>query len=88
MSHRVIPSALFVLNAMFLTGCGDSLVEMAMNWEFLGCCGLIILILDIIAIVEIAGSSRDTTAKFIWIIFIVLAPFLGLIAYYVFADRS
>ncbi|MXY08877.1 MAG: hypothetical protein F4Y61_09550 [Rhodothermaceae bacterium] len=49
---------------------------------------MIILILDIIAIIEIAGSSRDTTAKFIWILFIVLAPFMGLIAYYVFADRS
>ena len=88
MSHRVIPSALFVLCAMFLTGCGENLIGMAGSWEVLGCCGLIVLILDIIAIVEIAGSSRTTGAKFIWIIFIVLFPLLGLIAYYVFADRS
>lgn len=73
---------------MFLTGCGENLIGMAGSWEILGCCGLIILILDIIAIVEIAGSSRKTTAKFIWILFIVFFPLMGLIAYYVFADRS
>ena len=88
MSRRVIPSALFVLCAMFLTGCGENLIGMAASWEFLGCCGLIVLILDVIAIVEIAGSPRTTGAKFIWIVFIVLFPLLGLIAYYVFADRS
>lgn len=88
MNHRVIPSALFVLCAVLLTGCEQNLIEMASSWESLGCCGLIILILDIIAIVEIAGSSRATGTKFIWILLIVLVPFLGLIGYYVFADRS
>lgn len=88
MNHRVIPPALFVLCAMLLTGCEQNLIEMASSWESLGFCGLIILVLDIIAIVEIAGSSRNTGAKLIWILFIVLVPFLGLIGYYIFADRS
>ncbi len=88
MNYRVIPSAIFVLSAILLAGCEQNLIEMASSWESLGCCGLIILVLDIIAIVEIAGSSRTTGAKLIWILFIVFVPFLGLIGYYVFADRS
>ena len=88
MNRRALPSVLFVLCAVFLAGCGENLIDMASSWESLGCCGIIILVLDIIAIIEVAGSSRNTTAKFIWILFIVLVPFLGLIGYYIFADRS
>ncbi len=88
MNRRALPSVLFVLCAVFLAGCGENLLDMASSWESLGCCGIIILVLDIIAIIEVAGSSRNPTAKFIWILFIVLVPFLGLIGYYIFADRS
>ncbi|MCY4158812.1 MAG: PLDc N-terminal domain-containing protein [Bacteroidetes bacterium] len=52
---------------------------MADSWQSLSCCGLIILILDVIAIVEILGSSRSAVRKIVWIVFILFAPFLGLI---------
>ncbi|MXX97801.1 MAG: PLDc_N domain-containing protein [Rhodothermaceae bacterium] len=61
---------------------------MAWSWGSLSLCSIIILVLDVIAIVEIAGSSRNTVDKLIWILFIVFAPFLGLVCYYIFADRS
>ena len=47
-----------------------------------GLCSLIILVLDIIAIVEIAGSNRDLLGKLIWILLILFLPVIGLIIYY------
>lgn len=47
-----------------------------------GIIGLIILILDIIAIVEIVGSGKSTGEKVLWIVIILLLPLIGLILYY------
>lgn len=88
MTYRVIPGYLLALCTIFIAGCELELLNMARSWESLSCCGLIILILDVIAIVEIVGSSRSTGGKLIWIFFIVCAPLLGLVCYYIFADRS
>ncbi|CAF4306287.1 unnamed protein product, partial [Rotaria sp. Silwood2] len=41
--------------------------------------GLIILILDIIAIVDVLRSSRDVVGKLLWILLIVFFPIGGLI---------
>lgn len=46
--------------------------------------GLIILVLDIIAIIDIVKSGMDTTKKLLWIIVILLFPIVGLILYYLF----
>lgn len=43
--------------------------------------GLIILILDIWAIIDILKSGKDTTRKILWILAVVLFPVVGLIAY-------
>ena len=45
--------------------------------------GLVILIGDIWAIVEIAGSRRQPLHKLLWIVAILLLPLLGLLAYVV-----
>ena len=42
----------------------------------------LILILDIIVIVDIARSNKDTEKKVLWIIAVVLLPVLGPILYY------
>lgn len=47
-----------------------------------GIIGLIILILDIIAIIEIIGSGKSTGEKVLWIVVILLLPLIGLILYY------
>ena len=46
--------------------------------------GLVILVLDIIAIIEVFKSSKDSTAKLLWTILILIAPLVGLIIYYFF----
>jgi Phospholipase_D-nuclease N-terminal len=43
---------------------------------------LVVLILDIVAIVSLLKSSADTGTKILWLLLIVLLPFLGMILYY------
>lgn len=82
-SARWLPAVLFSFLAVVFAGCaGGNLLELAGRWETLGCCGLIILILDIIAIIELAGSTKDTGSKILWIALIVFFPIGGLIIYY------
>ncbi|WKZ29521.1 MAG: PLD nuclease N-terminal domain-containing protein [Patescibacteria group bacterium] len=49
---------------------------------------LMILALDIVAIMELVKSSKDTTHKVLWILAILLAPALGLIAYFIFGRKG
>jgi len=44
--------------------------------------GLIILVLDIIAIVSIFKSSADTGSKLLWVILVILLPVIGMILYF------
>jgi len=49
-----------------------------------GIFGLVILVLDILAIIEIFKSSKDATHKLLWTLLILLAPVVGLIIYWIF----
>ncbi len=80
-SLRWIPVTLALLLAVSLAGC----VEIG-GLASGGICGIVILVLDIIAVVEVAGSSRDTVSKLLWILLIFILPIVGLIIYY-FAGR-
>ena len=42
-----------------------------------GCIGLFILIVDILCIVQIAESSKSSLRKTLWIVLVILFPFLG-----------
>lgn len=53
-----------------------------------GLIGLIILVLDIIAIVEVAKSKADMGKKVLWIILILVLPIVGLILYYLLGRKS
>jgi succinate dehydrogenase/fumarate reductase cytochrome b subunit len=46
--------------------------------------GLIVLVLDILAIVKIVDSKVETDRKILWTAIIVLLPVLGLIVWYLF----
>ena len=53
-----------------------------------GLIGLIILVLDILAIIEIVKSGMSITAKLLWILIILVAPVIGLILYYLLGRKK
>jgi hypothetical protein len=44
--------------------------------------GLVILVLDIIALVSLLKSGADTGTKILWALLIILLPVLGMILYF------
>jgi hypothetical protein len=50
--------------------------------------GILVLILDIWAIVNIFGSSASTGAKVLWILLILILPIVGFIIWYFAGPRS
>lgn len=56
--------------------------------EITGLFGLILLIADIWAIVNIIQSRSGMGGKVVWIVVVLLFPLLGLIAWWLFGPRS
>jgi len=50
-----------------------------------GLAGLVVLILDIIAIVDCLKSNTDVVKKLLWILVILLLPLLGMLLYFLLA---
>jgi succinate dehydrogenase/fumarate reductase cytochrome b subunit len=59
-----------------------------MGIEIGGIFGLLILIADVWAIVNIAQSAASTGRKVLWIVLVVLLPLLGLILWLLLGPRS
>jgi hypothetical protein len=53
-----------------------------------GLIGLIILVLDIWAIVNVVKSSADTGIKILWVLLIIFLPVLGLIIWALAGPRG
>jgi hypothetical protein len=53
-----------------------------------GIFGLLILIADVWAIVNILQSSADTGAKVIWTVVVLLLPLLGFILWYFLGPKT
>jgi hypothetical protein len=53
-----------------------------------GLIGLIILILDIIAIVDLFKSANDTGKKILWLILILVLPLIGMVLYFVIGKKK
>ncbi len=49
--------------------------------------GLLILIVDIAVIFEIMQSCREMPRKIMWTFFVLLFPLVGVICYFIWADR-
>lgn len=45
--------------------------------------GILVFVLDIIAIVSILKSSADGATKILWMLLVILLPFIGMILYFV-----
>ena len=80
----LLTTSLIGLMTLLLAGCGDNLFNRIDNFWSVGCCGAIIIILDIIALIEVAGSARSVGDKVLWALLIIFAPVLGCIIYYLF----
>lgn len=52
-----------------------------------GLISFIILVIDIVVIVDIIRSSKDTEKKVLWIIAVIFLPILGPILYYVLGKK-
>jgi hypothetical protein len=50
--------------------------------------GLIILVLDIIAIVDLVKSSKETAKKVLWAILIIILPFIGMVLYFLLGKKK
>jgi len=55
--------------------------------QYQGVIGLIVLVADVWAIINILQSSADTGKKFLWVITVILLPVLGLILWYFLGPR-
>ncbi len=53
-----------------------------------GLLGLVILVLDIWAIIQILGSSVSTGKKVLWSLLVILLPVIGLIIWFIAGPRS
>jgi len=56
--------------------------------QYQGLVGLLVLVADVWAIVNIFQSSADTGKKFLWIITVILLPVIGLILWYFLGPRT
>ncbi len=53
-----------------------------------GILGLLVLVLDIIAIVDVLKSSLDTSKKALWIILILILPVIGMVVYFLIGKKQ
>jgi len=87
--HRIATLLLAALGSLLIAGCGGpNLIERIGGFWGYGICGIIIVILDVIALVEIAGSTWTFGRKALWAVVIVFFPVLGLLLYWIFARES
>ena len=50
--------------------------------------GLVVLVLDIIAIVDTVKSSMDTGKKALWIILVLILPVIGMVLYFLIGQKK
>lgn len=59
-----------------------------MGIEVTGIFGLLILVADIWAIINIVGSTASTGSKVLWTVLVLLLPLLGLVIWFFAGPRS
>lgn len=57
-------------------------------FNYYGITGLLILILDVWAMVNVINSGKDTGTKVLWVVLILILPVLGFIAWLLAGPRS
>ena len=68
--------------------CTNYFKERKMGVEVSGILGLIILILDVLAIVKTLQSGASTGNKVLWVVLIILLPIVGLLLWFFMGPRG
>ncbi len=50
--------------------------------------GLVVLVLDIVAIVDTIKSSMETEKKVLWVILILVLPIIGMVLYFLVGKKK
>lgn len=50
--------------------------------------GLVVFVLDVVAIVDAVKSSMDTGKKVLWIILVLVLPVLGMVLYFLVGKKK
>jgi hypothetical protein len=50
--------------------------------------GLIIVVADIIAIIDLFRGSKDMGKKLLWLVLILIFPLVGMLVYFVFGKKK
>jgi len=50
--------------------------------------GLLVLILDVIALINIVASSMSVGGKVLWALIVVLLPVVGMLLYFAFGKKN
>ncbi len=50
--------------------------------------GIVIFVLDIVAIVDCVRSSMDSTKKLLWVLLILVLPLVGMLLYFILAKKA
>ncbi|GAA0685028.1 hypothetical protein GCM10009104_08150 [Marinobacterium maritimum] len=56
--------------------------------EVSGLFGLLILVLDVLAIIKTVQSRASTSTKVIWVVVVLLLPVFGLILWFLFGPKD
>jgi len=59
-----------------------------MGFEITGPLGLLVLVLDVYAIMQTARSEAPGAIRALWIVLIILLPFVGFIAWMILGPRE
>ena len=59
-----------------------------LSYEYGGLGGLLVLIADVWAIVNVFQSSADTAKKVLWTVLIIVLPVLGFLLWLLFGPRT
>lgn len=73
---------------LLVSGCGPNLVTRATNPLSGGICGLIWLVLAVLALSDLWKSARTDSDKVLWTVVIVVLPVMGSVAYYLVGRKG
>jgi hypothetical protein len=66
----------------------SSAISEGIDMRYEGFGGLIVLVADVWAIVNIFQSNSDTAKKVIWTVLVILLPVLGFILWFLFGPKT